>query len=289
MSKSIFIKPIKVGLLILAVLAAIAGVFVFAKTIVRPPANLKPVDQYAILLDKECAYFDTISEFQISRVEYIKLDDKLRLYVSEGVLEPKLSDAYRQKIDATHGKQLANYGYGLLKQSSWQDSKLNELQAMLKELYADELYSGEKAATEEFVGWYSHLTNVIESYRSALALSRSTSFNGVGDASSKITKAKNYRSADYLRNNIALVNALDALPGKLAQSHYNYVSGKVNALADYTNVSKDYYTETLIDRANKALTEYKNTTIYGNNKQSVSELENRTRDYVTAAMRYYSE
>lgn len=105
----------------------------------------------------------------------------------------------------------------------------------------------------------------------------------------KYQRHASYRSADYLKNNASLVNALDLLPNRLAQSHYNHVSSIVNALGGYNNVSKDYYMNTLIPRADNAINEYKNTKIYGGNKPNVSDLEGRAVNLVTSAMNYYGE
>lgn len=280
---------VKILLLVLFSIGAIAGVLVFAKTQVAPPSNLELVDQYSINLESACASFDTIKDFNDSHVEYIRLDDKLTRFLTENAIDAKKSDEYRKKIDGTYGKSLKSYGFGLFQKSVWPEEKLNELLSMLTSLKGDKLTTGEDAVSDDFIASSDKINGIIADYSAALRLSRSTSFNGVNDASSKIQKAKSYRSAEYLKNNAALINALDALPGRIAQSHYGYVSGLVNALGSYHNVSKDYYMNTLIPRADNAINEYKNTKIYGGNKQSVSDLENRAVNLVTAAMNYYGE
>lgn len=280
---------VKILLLVLFSIGAIAGVLVFAKTRVAPPSNLELVDQYSLNLTVSCASFDTIKDFNNSRVEYIRLDDKLNRFLSENAIDAKVSDEYRKKIDETYGKSLRTYGFGIFQKSVWPEDKLNELLSMLTSLKGDKLTTGENAVSDDFITSSDKINSIIGDYRAALRLSRSTSFNGINDASSKIQKAKSYRSAEYLKNNAALVNALDALPGRIAQSHYGHVSGLVNALGGYYSVSKDYYMNTLIPRADNAINEYKNTKIYGGNKQSVTALENQAVNLVTAAMNYYGE
>lgn len=280
---------VKILLLVLFSIGAIAGVLVFAKTRVAPPSNLELVDQYSLNLKASCASFDTIKDFNDSRVEYIRLDDKLNRFLSENAIDAKVSDEYRKKINETYGKSLRTYGLGIFQKSIWPEDKLNELLSMLTSLKGDKLTTGENAVSDDFITSSDKISSIIGDYRAALRLSRSTSFNGVNDASSKIQKAKSYRSAEYLKNNAALVNALDALPGRIAQSHYGHVSNLVNALGGYYSVSKDYYLNTLIPRADNAINEYKNTKIYGGNKQSVTALENQAVNLVTAAMNYYGE
>jgi len=280
---------VKILLLVLFSIGAIAGVLVFAKTRVAPPSNLELVNQYSINLESETKSFDNIKDFAESRREYIRMDDKLRCFLNENAIDTKVSDEYRKKIDESYGKVLSSYSFGLLQRSVWPEDKLNEMLAMLSSLKADKLTTGENAVTEDFIVSANKINNIVGEYRDALRLSRNTSFSGVNDASTKIQKAKNYRSADYLKNNAALVSALDILPSRIAQSHYGHVNNLVNALGNYGSVTKDYYMNTLIPRADNAITEYKNTKIYGGNKPSVSDLENRAVSLVTSAMNYYGD
>lgn len=279
---------IKILLLVLFAIGAIAGVLVFAKTRMAPPSNLELVDQYSISLKSSCTSFDTIKDFNDSRVEYVCLDDKLDRFLSENAIDAKVSDEYRKRINETYGRSLSAYGFSLFQKSVWSEDKLNELISMLASLKEDKLTTGETAVSDDFIASSDKINGVIADYRTALRLSRSTSFNGVSDAASKIQKAKKYRATEYLKNNAALVNALDALPGRIARSHYSHVSGLVNALGGYYSVSEDYYKNTLIPRAENAINEYKNAKIYGGNKPGVSDLEKRGVTLVEAAMSYYT-
>lgn len=280
---------VKILLLVLFSIGAIAGVLVFAKTRVAPPSNLELVNQYSINLESETKSFDNIKDFSESRTAYIRIDDRLQRFLNENAIDSKVSDEYRKKIDESYGKVLSSYSFGLLQKSVWPEDNLNEMLAMLSSLKADKLTTGENAVTDDFIASANKINNIVGEYRAALRLSRNTSFNGVNDASTKIQKAKSYRSADYLKNNAALVSALDILPSRIAQSHYGHVNNLVNALGNYGSVTKDYYMNTLIPRADNAITEYKNTKIYGGNKPSVSDLENRAVSLVTSAMNYYGD
>lgn len=280
---------VKILLLVLFSIGAIAGVLVFAKTRVAPPSNLKPVDQYTLDLKKECAAYDSITDFSQSRDEYARLDDKLKRYLMENAIDAKTSDEFRKAIDKTYGDNLCAYGLSIFQKSVWPDEQLNEMLKLIDALKPDKLSTGESAVTQNFVNSAKKINDIVGNYHAALRLSRNTSFTGVNDASSKISKARSLRSSEYLKNNTSLVSALDAMPGRIAKSHYNYVSSRVDALGGYYNVSKDYYMNKLIPQADKAINEYKSTKIYGGNKQSISGLEDRAVKLVTAAMSYYGD
>lgn len=280
---------VKILLLVLFSIGAIAGVLVFAKTRVAPPSNLELVDQYSINLESEAKSFDNIKDFSESKEAYIRMDDRLRRFLNENAIDSKVSDEYRKRIDESYGKVLKSYIFDLLQKSVWPEEKLNEMLTMLSSLRADKLTTGENAVTEDFITSADKINNIVGDYRTALHFSKNVSFNGVNDASSRIQKAKSYSTAEYLKNNAALVNALDILPSRIARSHYGYVSNLVNALGNYSDVTKDYYMNTLIPRADNAITEYKNTKIYGGNKPNISDLENRAISLVTSAMNYYGD
>ena len=280
---------VKILLLVLFSIGAIAGVLVFAKTRVAPPSNLELVNQYSINLESETKTFNDIKDFSESRSAYIRIDDRLQRFLNENAIDSKVSDEFRKKIDESYGKVLKSYSFDLLQKSVWPEEKLNEMLTMLSSLKSDKLTTGESAVTEDFIASADKINNIVGEYRTALRFSKNVSFNGVNDASSRIQKAKNYRSAEYLKNNAALVNALDILPSRIAQSHYSHVSNLVNALGNYSSVTKDYYMNTLIPRADNAITEYKNTKIYGVNKPNITELENKAVSLVTSAMNYYGD
>lgn len=280
---------VKILLLVLFSIGAIAGVLVFAKTRVAPPSNLELVNQYSVNLESETKAFNNIKDFSESRGAYIRIDDRLKRFLNENAIDSKVSDEFRKTIDESYGKALKSYSFDLLQKSVWPEEKLNEMLTMLSSLKSDKLTTGESAVTEDFIASADKINNIVGEYRTALRFSKNVSFNGVNDASSRIQKAKNYRSAEYLKNNAALVNALDILPSRIAQSHYSHVSNLVNALGNYSSVTKDYYMNTLIPRADNAITEYKNTKIYGGNKPNISDIENRAVSLVTSAMNYYGD
>ena len=280
---------VKILLLVLFSIGAIAGVLVFAKTRVAPPSNLELVNQYSINLESETKTINDIKDFSESRSAYIRIDDRLQRFLNENAIDSKVSDEFRKKIDESYGKVLKSYSFDLLHKSVWPEEKLNEMLTMLSSLKSDKLTTGESAVTEDFIASADKINNIVGEYRTALRFSKNVSFNGVNDASSRIQKAKNYRSAEYLKNNAALVNALDILPSRIAQSHYSHVSNLVNALGNYSSVTKDYYMNTLIPRADNAITEYKNTKIYGGNNPNISDIENRAVSLVTSAMNYYGD
>ena len=276
-------------LLIIFTIGAIAGILVFAKTRVSPPSNLKLVDQYSANLKSTSSIFDSIKDFSECRREYLKLDDRINRFREENVIDDKTSDTYRKKIVNIYGTRLTDYGFAIFQKSVWPEAEITAMLKMVNDLKSERLSSGEVAVNKEFLASAEKINKIMADYNAALRLSKNSAFNGLSDASSKMSKARTYSSSEYLKNNAMLVSALNSLPSRLAQSHYNQIAGMVNSLGSYTNVSKDYYMNTLVNRADKAIQEYKNTNIYGANKPSMTPLENRAENFVIAAISYYGD
>ena len=276
-------------LLIIFTIGAIAGILVFAKTRVSPPSNLKLVDQYSANLKSTSSIFDSIKDFSECRREYLKLDDRINRFREENVIDDKTSDTYRKKIVNIYGTRLTDYGFAIFQKSVWPEAEITAMLKMVNDLKSERLSSGEVSVNKEFLASAEKINKIMADYNAALRLSKNSAFNGLSDASSKMSKARTYSSSEYLKNNAMLVSALNSLPSRLAQSHYNQIAGMVNSLGSYTNVSKDYYMNTLVNRADKAIQEYKNTNIYGANKPSMTPLENRAENFVIAAISYYGD
>ena len=280
-------NSIKILILVLVSLGLISGILVFAKTRVAPPKEIECINQFSKKLQIDFLSFGSINDFSECCKSYVKLEDMLNLYYNENSIDSKTADEYRKKIDDKYGKCLISYSFDILRKSVWPEDQVNGALTMISNLREDKLLSGERAVTEEFIASADKFNSIINDYRTALRLSRSTSFNGISDATSKISKARTYSSQEYLKNNAALVSGLNSLPSRIAQSHYNYVSSLINSLSGYQSVTKDYYMNTLIPKVDNAINEYKATKIYGSSKPSIKDLENRAVSYVTVAMNYY--
>lgn len=278
---------IKALILVLVTIGAIAGIFAYARTRVAPPGDIEILDQYSVNLQGKVASMDTINEFIDCHQSYLKLNHMLNLLYDENYIDSKVADEYRKKIDSKYGKSLSTYSFDLLKKSIWPETQINGALTMIASLRNDKLTSGELAVSDEFISSADKFSSVINDYHAALRLSRNVSYTGINDAKSRINKARAYATQDYLKNNVSLVSALKTLPSRIAQSHYNYVSGLVNSLNGFAGVSKQYYDQTLIPHVDKAIEEYKATQIYGNSKPSISDLEKRANSYINQAMIYY--
>ncbi len=278
---------IKILLLILFFIGAIAGVLVYAKTRVAPPSEIEQVDQYRIALEEASAVLDSINGYEDCKAAYMNLDDKIRRFRAENVIDDSAADFFRVKTDTIYGNSIIGSFYTVLGRSEWPENVLNNMIMDLDALRADRLSTGETAVPAEFTREVDRLHSIMNNYQAALRLVQNTSFRGIRDATRRINLANNYKSAEFLRNNTSLVRELNELPARLAQAHYYYVSAKVNSLREYQGITKENY-DGIIVRVNGVIEEYKQTRIYGNRKPNVSALDQQARGYIQSAMIYYT-
>jgi hypothetical protein len=278
---------IKVLLLMFAVIASIAGVLMYAKTVVAPPTGIKPVAQYVKALDAESQQLDANSDFSSCHRKYVTLADKIHRFRAEDKITDREADRFRVKVDSIFGSYMVGYGNAVLRKSEWPAEHLKNITENVKALKSDKLTSGEKALSGELQQSLDGINSAVNSYYQALTLSNSHSFRSLEDASSKLAQAKSYKESYPLQNNAALVMALNDLPQHLATAHYNYVNRLVNNLAWYRSYTREYYTNTITAQVDSALSEYEETSIYGNQKPSSQPLRDRITSLIEEAMVYY--
>ena len=265
----------------------IAGVLVFAKTRVTPPSFVKLEDPFPEALQKSTTEFEGIADFPTSSKAYVAIDDKIIRFRAEDAIDDKMADDARRKIDTRYGKLMTDYGFSLFRKSVWDEGAINNLLLSMNHLAADRLSNGQQAVGSDFVAASKDINGIVSKYHEALALSRSAGYTSAGDAAAKIQKAKNYAGMEYLKNNASLVSALNAMPKRLADAHYNHVKGIVSSLNGYRSTSRDHFVNTLVPRADQAIKEYKNATVYGSNKQSIAAVEQQAVDIVDRALDFY--
>ena len=266
-------------------IGAIAGVLVFLKTRVAPPSAIKPIDQYSIALDKAYEDLESKQNFAENRESYLEVEDLINRFVQEEAMSDEVADDYRLKIIENHGGKVIANAYDFFRRPSWPEDQLYEVMEYIYEIEDYKLSTGKSAATSRFMGDSERIKVLVQKYNEALTLSRSTGFSSVENARDKISKADEYKNADYLRNNVELVAALDALPSKIAHSHYNYVWAHVNKLANYRNLTEDEF-EIEATNVNNIIEEYRNTHIY-NEKLDVSETVRMYKAYCKEAYQHY--
>lgn len=282
-------KSVKILLLVVAVIIAIGGVLLFMKTIVSPPQNLAFKNQFEIALNQKIDDFKKVDSDNLER-EFATLTDLAHRFKSESNIDDKLFDKDYTEIIGIYSPKFAQYCFDQFQESVWDESEHKWMENRIAQLRKLTVEDGSRKIMDNYAEsdrQFSIILKTIGNYREAKALSNRSGFSGLGDARARISKANQYKQDDYLKNNRALMNALNSLPGRLEASHYASLRAKVNTLANYYNYSADSY-DALSDKVVTALKEYKENaqSVYGLSR-NLSDLEADASMHYNAAIEYY--
>lgn len=282
-------KSVKILLLIVAVIIAIGGVLLFMKTIVSPPQDLEFKNQYELALNQKIEGFKKVDSDNLER-EFATLTDLAHRFKAESSIDDKLFDKEYTEIIGVYSPKFAQYCFGQFQKSVWNESEHKWMEDRIAQLRKLTVEDGSRKIMDNYTesdGRFSIILKTIGKYREAKSLSNRIGYSGLGEARSRISKANQYKQDDYLKNNAALIKALNSLPSRLEASHYAALRAKVNTLANYYSYSADSY-DVLSDNVVAALKEYKQNAqaVYGESR-SLSDLEADASRYYNAAVEYY--
>lgn len=279
---------IKILILLLAVVLTFGGIMIYAKTKVEPPVELKQVDQFSIDLAKCNEAISTAKSVSEIDNNYKSALARIRVYKNENKIQSSIADKSLDNLLAYYSPLFLKCCFEKFQKPVWSDSDhayILECIHKLKEIkHSDETVVLSKTAVDSL----NQVSKIIADYKQAQIVSHRISFQGVADAQSTISHARQFANDKYLSNCRELLNALNTVRSKIAQSHYNYISSQVEKLSQYRYFSKEYYENTLIPLSDEVVTEYDNkaVTLYGSKKE-VNPLWSRARSYYDQASAYY--
>lgn len=280
---------LKIGILLVALILAVGGIMIYAKTKVNPPTTPKQIDVYGSDLAQCKISIKNASDKESIDSAFFTTIDRVKIYSQEGKIRDTEADKELNDAVGIYMPMYLRRCFETFEQSVWYDSDhvrmLKEIADLRKIKHSDNTDVINNSALDSL----NIIVQTIDRYRQACRISRSTSFTGISNAQSVISQAKQFANDKYLSNCSDLKNALISVRSEIAQSHYRYISAQVEKLSQYRYYSQSYYDNTLVPQVDAAVTEYDNraAALYGQ-KQSVEPLWARARSYYNQASSYYN-
>lgn len=282
---------IKITILIIAIILAIGGVMIYAKTKVEPPMATTSIDQYSKNIDDEIMLFSSLNSQNKEDLHYHTLMNKIEIYEEEFKLTKEAGDKMIDKVLKSYTPLFIEHAYSAFSKSKWYDEDHNRMLTTINTLKSVKHYNNSSTAlSNENMQELKKIQNIISDYQKARAVSRQTTFKGIKAAQNTINQAQKFANHQYLSNCIDLVNALNNVKSSLASSHYKYIDSQVELLAQYRNISQYSYINELVPKVRAAIEEYENKaySLYGS-KRNVDELWSKARTYYNSALYYYED
>lgn len=277
----------KIALLIVSIVLAVGGILIFAKTRVEPPKALKPVNQYAMDLQKEV---DKLSTFRndIRRADslFLLTKKKIAIYANENKIDGQKRDTYDKQMLVSFVPILVQYAHDKFQQSVWYKSNLDYIEERIA--FIKSLPTAFANMPNQHKADINELGNVLNRYRDARRVSMHRSFHGIAAARKSVSLAREYANDPWLRHCADLVHGLNQVRPSIGKSHYYYVQSQVNKLANYRSYSWSYFDNTLVQHVSDQIDVYKNNArkLYGSN-YDVDQLLSEARYYYQQAKSYH--
>lgn len=279
---------IKILVLFLAVVLAVGGIMIYAKTKVDPPDALKQVDQFAIDLIKCNEAIVRGKETKEIDNSYISALERIKVYQQEKKIQSSVADKSLDNLAVTYSPLFLKRCFTAFQNVSWSDDDHAYMLLRIRGLKNLKYNDGTPVLLKSTSDSLDLVSNIISDYKRARIISRSNRFTGISDARSTIYQATQYVNDKYLSNCQDLVTALNSVKGNIAESHYNYIKSQVEDLSQYRYLSKIFYDNTLIPHVSEVLDVYDReaVSLYGS-KRDYDLIYKRALNYIEQAGQYY--
>lgn len=274
----------KTLILITATALAVGGVLTYAKTRVEPPLASKTVDAYALDMTNRIMQSQIATDYETNQRNYGATAHRAALFAANGRLDDKAYAGFRNSNDSIYADRLAMETFEIFGSSQWNDNRLAFLESQMNRLASKDDKTMSFATQEKIT----EAGNVMNDYRNARRACQ-VSFVSLPDAEAKIATARQFLAYPWLCNNRQLTESLRAVPGKLANGHYNQLQSACNRLLEYRSCdNQDIYDNVMYNPYSTKLKEYKATDVYGSHKRDCSQIERSADQYYSWAREYFN-
>ena len=270
-------KPIKILLLVVAIIVAIGGVMFFCKTRVAPPANLTFNNQYVGAVKNDIDKVNTLSSIDDANSSYSRILHNIDFQWKNTLLTDAERDDLLKSFVNVFAPTYAGQCDHVFDRSTWDEGSLSKIQDYIKDIQGLKCTDGSKCLASD--GSLNRITDVITNYHKAKSIASASKYNGLQSAKETIRAAHEYANMSPLKNCTALKEKLNGVANRLNQSHVASLTSMVERLKNWHNYSEDSY-DALAMEVSEKLKEYKHNarSVYGT-ASDISSLENRASTY----------
>lgn len=276
-------KPIKIILLIVAILLAVGGVMAYYKTIVSPPGKLEFSNQYVNAAKKDISKVESANTDIALDTIFVGITHELDLLLSNSFLSNQERNELLELFASQYVPTFVSSCNSKFSESVWNERELKKINARISELQALKTTDQNIIIQGDANASLIEVHNVIVNYYAAKKAASASGYYGLESAKQRIATAKRFASMSPINNCSNLVSKLNSVSSRLEQAHYAYLASQVERLRPYYNYSQTDYDNLALSISDK-LEEYKNhaKSVYGK-ASSISDLESRAGNYYSNA------
>lgn len=217
--------PLKICLILVAVLVAVFAVLMFVKTRVQPPKQIVYVNQYTENLQKLTAHLTNVNDARLES-HYQLVTERIELMQEENLISQEERDNSYSEFMNEYVPAFKLWCDHKFSASVWEKPDLQFMRARVTELQQNEqLISSENNTKLEEV------KKVLTDYDEVWKLGRVNITKSL-DSRNYLNKAKIYKQDPVLSHCTAVMNFLETLKSTYQKKHFAYVNNKVKSLKD---------------------------------------------------------
>ena len=276
-------KPLKIVLLIVAILIAVGSVMAFYKTIVSPPGKLVFKNQFFYSDQKDISkVMSANTDFALDST-FDAITHELDFQLDNSFLTDQERNELFESFAVKYVPTFVSACNIKFSKSVWNENVLQKIKTHIIELQSLQTTDKRIIIQGEANASLNEVHNVIINYYDAKRAAIVSGYNGLESARNKISIAKRYASMSPLNNCSDLANRLNSVPSRLEQAHFDHLSSQVERLRPYYRYNQSEYDSLALSVADK-LEEYKNNarSVYGS-VSDISVLESRAGNYYSNA------
>lgn len=276
-------KPIKIILLVVAILLAVGGVMAYYKTIVSPPGKLEFSNQYVNAAKKDISKVKSAHTDLALDTTFVGITHELDILLANSFLSNQERNELLESFASQYVPTYVSSCNSKFNKSVWNEEELQKINGRISELQSLQTTDKKIIIQGEANASLNEVHNVIVNYYDAKKAASASGYNGLEYAKQKIATAKRYTSMSPINNCTDLVSKLNSVSSRLEQAHYAYLASQVERLRPYYNYNQTEYDDLALSISDK-LEEYKNhaRNVYGK-ASNISDLEDRAGNYYSNA------
>jgi hypothetical protein len=282
-------KPIKIILLLVAILLAVGGVFAYYKTIVSPPGKLDFSNQYVNAAKKDLSKVESANTDLALDTIFVGLTHELDFLWYNSFISDQERDELMQSFATLYVPTYVSSCNSKFNKSVWHEDELRKIDARIAELQALRTTDKRIIIQGEANASLNKVHNVIVNYYDARKAASASQYYGLESAKQRIAAARKYALMSPINKCSDLVLRLNSVPSRLEKAHYDHLKKEVERLRNYNVYSKEKY-EDLAWNINSKLDEYDRhaKSVYGM-ASNISDLKRKAGSYYSMASSYYSK
>ena len=266
-------KPIKIVILIVAIIASVSAVLLFAKTQAQPPIDMHFPNSHKLALEQD---IKSMNEAFPNEDFFSLIVSEMEFQTKEGLIDTLQRDSVADLLMMQYVPLFRKYCWKCFETQEWDANSMAAIENRVRVLQSFKHLQSSSTVLDKYEALSNRvdtIVRVVDDYNTAINLVRHTGFVSANNSRNAVSKANELKNKYPLRNYTSLVGQLDSLRYQLERGHYQWLISRfdmleLDKLHNYwrNNLKDSLSFESFCLSLNNSLNDYKNASFYPNRR-----------------------